>query len=195
VHHLHGRAALGRHRGGQGLDGDAGNWRLAGGIDIGQHHFVGRRQRACKLWQQVARARVAMRLEGQHNPRRARGARRGQHGRDFRGMVSIVIDDDHAVDLADPLEAAVGPPEPGQGLGNAGKWHIELEGHGHSGQGIEHRMAPGHLQVQLAQYLTCAGPMRRATDDAAARSEPFQDHVGGRELRIGMVDAVGHRTP
>ena len=41
--------------------------RFAGGVDVGEHQRIRRRQDADEILEQVARARVAMRLERQHD--------------------------------------------------------------------------------------------------------------------------------
>ena len=66
-------------RGRERVERGAWNRRLAGRIDVRQHHHVRQRQRRPELRQQVARARVAMRLEHRDQARRAipvRAARR-----------------------------------------------------------------------------------------------------------------------
>ena len=51
------------------VDGHVLDWRFAGRIDIGEHHFVGGAQRLRELGHQIARARVAVRLEHDQQPR------------------------------------------------------------------------------------------------------------------------------
>ncbi len=73
-----------------------GNRRLAGRIDVGEHDDVGQRERGAEVVEQIARARVPVRLEHGDEPRRAPVARRAQHRRNLRRMMAVVVDDRHA---------------------------------------------------------------------------------------------------
>ena len=67
--------------------------RLAGGIDLGQQHRVGAAQHLDEVLEAVARARVAVRLEGEHEaPARERAARRGQRRGHLDRVVAVVVD-------------------------------------------------------------------------------------------------------
>ena len=78
---------------GERVDGHAGNRVLAGRIDVGEHDFIGERQRRAEVVQQLRGARVAMRLEHAQDPAGAGGARRAQHRRDLGRMMAVVVDD------------------------------------------------------------------------------------------------------
>ena len=63
------------------------------GIDVGQHQHVDGRQHAHEILEQVARARVAMRLEREHEaPAGEAAARRFDRRRHLGGMVAVVVD-------------------------------------------------------------------------------------------------------
>ena len=67
--------------------------RLAGRVDLGQQHRVGRAHDLDEVLEAVARARVAVRLEGQHQAAPREGAaRRGEHGRHLHRVVAVVVD-------------------------------------------------------------------------------------------------------
>ena len=67
--------------------------RLAGRVDVGQHERVDGRQHAREILEQVARARVAVRLEREHEaPAREAAARRVEHRGDLGRMVAVVVD-------------------------------------------------------------------------------------------------------
>jgi hypothetical protein len=76
------RAAVGGHDG-----------RLAGGIDLGQQHGVGAAEHLDEVLEAVARAGVAVRLEGQHQAPAGEGAARGrQRGGHLHRVVAVVVD-------------------------------------------------------------------------------------------------------
>ncbi len=85
-----GQAQRPRQRAAVGAD----DRRFAGGIDLGQQHGVEALQHGLdEVVEAVARARVAVRLEGQHQaPPREGAARRGQHGGHLRRVVAVVVD-------------------------------------------------------------------------------------------------------
>ena len=55
-----------------------------------------------------------MRLERDDQPAAERGARRVEHRADLGRVVAVVVDDQDAGRLAEPLEPAVGAAEPGE---------------------------------------------------------------------------------
>ena len=67
--------------------------RLAGGIDVGQQDGVGAADHLHEVLEAVARAGVAVRLEGEHQaPARERAARRGERRRHLDRVVAVVVD-------------------------------------------------------------------------------------------------------
>ena len=86
---LAGHAQRARQRAAVGRD----DRRLAGGVDLGQQHRVGLAEHLDEILEAVARARVAVRLEGQHQaPAREGAARRRQRGGHLDRVVAVVVD-------------------------------------------------------------------------------------------------------
>ena len=100
------------HLGRQGVEGHAGNRRLSGGVDVGQHDLVGAAERARRTRASALCVRaVAVRLEHDDDPPVDAGARRGNHGGNLGRVMAVVVDDHHAVLFAEPLESALGALE------------------------------------------------------------------------------------
>ncbi len=69
-----------RHRRCESAAVGAGDRRFARGVDLGQQHRIEAGEHADEIVEAVARARVAVRLEGEHQALiRERAARRSQH--------------------------------------------------------------------------------------------------------------------
>ncbi len=82
---------------------------LARRVDLGHEQRVGRRQRAAEVVDQVACARVAVRLEREHQPPARPGLAHGVHRRlDLGRVMAVVVDQRHATgarrDFAHHLE-------------------------------------------------------------------------------------------
>ncbi len=97
----------------------AGDRGFAGRIHLGDDERVGIRQHLRELVEQVARARVAMRLEDQHDTTVRPALARGLDGRrDLGRMMAVVVHDrdlaDAGVDVGDPLQAPLDALEAGQ---------------------------------------------------------------------------------
>ena len=96
-----GAAAVAADRLGERLDRHAGNRILAGGVDVGEHEFVGASRAPARTRSSSCRgARVAVRLERHDEPPAERGARGGEHGRDLGRVMAVVVDDQDAAGLA-----------------------------------------------------------------------------------------------
>ena len=80
LHVGHVAVAVGAHRLRQRVAGGARNRLLAGRVDAGDEEHVRVVERGGELLQQVARARVAVRLEGHHHAAAEGAARAGQRG-------------------------------------------------------------------------------------------------------------------
>ncbi len=102
---------------------------------------------AAEVGHELARARVAVRLERDHDARRRRRPGGGEHGRDLGRMVAVVVDHRDAVDHATHLEAALGAGELLERAGDDIEGDAELEAHRHRRQRVQHRVAAGHLQA------------------------------------------------
>ena len=95
--------------------------RLAGGIDLGQQHRVGAADHLDEVLEAVARARVAVRLEREHEAPAREGAARGrERRRHLDRVMAVVVDQREAAAavagrlLAVALEAAADAVELGQ---------------------------------------------------------------------------------
>src|SRR5262245_62734504 len=93
------------------LTGDACHRRLAGGVDLGEQQQVGVVERAEEVVEEIARARVAMRLKHYQEPACEALARSTQRGPDLLRVVSVVVDHQDATLLATHLEATVDAAE------------------------------------------------------------------------------------
>ena len=142
--------AGGADRVGDAVDRHARDWRLAGGVDVGEHDLVGGAERRAELREQVARACVAVRLEHDHQPP-SRRARRGDHRGNLGGMMAVVVDDHHAAALAAHLEAPFGAAGIRRAPPRCGGTAPELESDGDSPQRVEQVVPAGHLQPQRSE--------------------------------------------
>ena len=167
---------------------------------LGQHDFVSGRQRGAELVHQIARARVAMRLEGDDDALRPAGARRRQHRGDLGRMVPVVVDDRDAVDDAALFEAALRAAELGERRGDLREGHIELEANGDRRQRVQHRVTPGDRQRQLTERR----PIRRhhaARDVPTMQRDPYPSSVDigrddhGRRRSAHVVSAFRRIDP
>src|SRR5436190_2041394 len=78
------------------------------GVDLGEDERVRVVEGSGEIAQQVARARVAVRLEGADDaPMRKRRARAGQRGADLRRMVAVIVHHGDAAHLPAHGEAAL----------------------------------------------------------------------------------------
>jgi len=84
---------------------DAGDRRLAGGIDRGDEHDIGVVEAGRELVEQRLKARIAMRLDHGDDAALAGHARRAEHRGNLDRMVRVVVIDGGAVPFADPREA------------------------------------------------------------------------------------------
>ena len=111
----------------------------------GLYDAVRARQRRPERVHQGGRPRVPMRLEGDDDSA-AEIARRRKHRRDLRRMMPVVVDDQHAPDLASDIESTFGSAEGRQGGGGAIERHAELAADRDRGEGVEQVVAARHAQ-------------------------------------------------
>ena len=88
--------AVRAHRLGERRGLDAGDLVLAGGVDVRQHEHVGVVEGAREVVEEIARARVAVRLEGDHDAAGVHLARGGERRADLGRVVAVVVDHAHA---------------------------------------------------------------------------------------------------
>ena len=172
----------------------AGDRRLARRIDLGDQQRVGRRQHLREVVEQVAGARVAVRLEHQHQaalrPGLAHGLeRRGDLGR----VVAVVVDERDAaarsLDVAEHLQAPVDALEARQRALDGRVGDLELRGHGDGGQRVEHVVQARQVQRDRqrvfgtrTQHVECR--LRTAARDVDGA------HVGAFAQAVGDVRAA-----
>src|SRR5690606_34028713 len=105
----------GAHGGGEGLDGGAGQRRLAGGVDVGEDDEVGGVEAGGEAVEVGAHAAVAVGLEhGDEAPVGVAGARAGEGGADLGGVVAVVVDDHDVAGGAAHGEAPLDAAELGE---------------------------------------------------------------------------------
>ena len=129
---------------------------LASAVDVGQDEHVGRIEGIEKLAEQIARARVAMRLEEDHQAAAEAFACGRQRGANLGRMMAVVAHHHHAAGLAAQLEAAVDAAELAQRLDGLVESDAELLGDGDRGDGVERVMASGQSQAQGAEHRAVA---------------------------------------
>ncbi len=149
--------------------------RFAGRVDVGEHQRVGRRQHFHEILEQVARARVAMRLKHKHEAAPGKAAARGVDRRRHLGRVMAVVVDQRVrpaslhTRIAIPLKATAHAAEFGERLGDRGIGDPGLTADRDRGKRVAARCgAPGRLQFDLQ-----IGPAFGASDElhaAAVRS-------------------------
>ena len=114
-------------------------------------------------------------------------ARGGERRFDLGRVMAVVVNDAHAARLAAGLEPAAHPLERPQGLGDVAEAHLDLEPHRGRGQRVEHVVAAGGVDLDLAR-VAAEGL------DAEARAVGKQLDVGRPHVGLGPR-AVEHRAP
>ena len=84
---------------------------FAGCVDVRHHQNVRLIKRAAKIFPEVLRARVAVRLEEDQQALVIAAARGVERGANFGGMMAVVVDQGDAVERAFDFEA---PADPGK---------------------------------------------------------------------------------
>src|ERR1700687_79209 len=75
----------------QRFAGDAGDGRLAGGVDVREHQHVGLVEGAAEFVPEMLRARVAVRLEEHQQTIEFANARRFECGANFGGVMAVIV--------------------------------------------------------------------------------------------------------
>ena len=136
---------------GETLGGDAGDRLFAGGVDGQDDDCVGVAECGAELFEQIAGAGVAVRLEDDMDAFVSALARGSERGANFRGMVAVVVDDGDAAGLTTLLEATVDAAETAEAFGDFFGRDFELVRDGYGGGGVEHVVAAGHVQIERAE--------------------------------------------
>ena len=164
--------------------------RFACRIDFGEHQRIGRRQHADEVLEQVASARVAMRLEREHEPPAGKAAAHGRDRRRHLGRVVAVVVDQRAGaaafrgEVAVALEAAADAVELGERLRDGGRGHARLAADRDRGERVLHVVQAG--QVELDGQVGRTFGLR----DEAHATAVIRD-VGRTDARVGG-HPVGH---
>src|SRR4029077_536962 len=90
---------------GQSFAGDAGDWRLAGGVDVREHQHIGLIEGAAEFVPEMLRARETVRLEEHQQAIEFADARGFEGGANFSGVMAVVVDHRNVVDHAFDVEA------------------------------------------------------------------------------------------
>ncbi len=174
----HGRDILDEHRlhlagnaqgAGQRTAVGGNDGRFPGGVDVGQAQRIDGAQHLDEILEAIARPRVAVRLESQHQTAPREGAAGGGHGGGhFDRVVAIIIDQRETATsrqchFAIALEAAVDTLEFGQRLDDGLVGDLHFGGDGDGSQSIEHVM-----HARGVEYDGQAG--RRAIDAHAVEA-------------------------
>ena len=137
---------------------------LARRVDLGHEQRVRSRERAAEVVDQVVRARVAVRLEGEHQPPARPGLARGLDRRlDLGRMVAVVVDERDAPglrrDFADDLEPAADALEAGERALDRGVLDLELGRDRDRGERVAHVV---QCPAGSARRRAAGGPARIA---------------------------------
>ena len=165
------------------------------GIHIGQHDHISLAHHLNKGVKAIARAGVAVRLEGEHQPTArectARGSQRDRH---FHRVMAIVIDHRNSAPrrqqcIAIALEAPANSAEIGQRLQQRGIANLQLGGNRNCRQRIQDvvvaRQVQHHVQVGCACWeFTLYCEMHLRTDST---------NIHGAKMRR-LIDAIAAHT-
>ena len=132
------------HALGQALAGDTGDGLFGSGVDLRQHQLVHHIEDLAELAEMGLGAAEAVRLEGHHQTAIGEDLPgRGQRGRDLGRMMTVVIDDGHAIAFALEFKATSHAPEGGQTFHAALEGDVGSRGGADGGQSIEDIVAAG----------------------------------------------------
>ncbi len=130
--------------------------RFARGIDLGQQQHVGAGQHLHEILEQVARARVAVRLEGEHQAAARKGdARRLQRRRHLRRVMAVVVDQREAartpfarrhLHVAVVLEAPADAAEFRERALDRVAGNLQFGGDRDRGERVQHVVPPGQIE-------------------------------------------------
>ena len=144
------------------------------GIDRRHDHGVGIVEAGAELVEQVAQARIAVRLDDGDDPALGDRARGLEHGGDLDRVVAVIVDDLDAVPRPVRVKRRLTPPKLGQAGSDGGVRDAEMMGDG--------KRAGGVLDVVLARHGD-----RQVLDDAALAVLAVADDGG--EDRAAALDA------
>ena len=195
------------HRLRQGGAGDAGDRRLAGGVEGRHQHCVSPGQGGSKFLEKLGGAAVAVGLEYRQKAlrRQRQGAAAalhhqpgcGQGGGHLAGVVGVVVDDHALLPDAAAVEAAAGGSQAGHRLLQGGEGHALQPARGDRGGGVAEVVAAWQRELQAAHQgalLVEVGP--GAITPLLAGQGGEVDPLGrfGRPPAVGLKVLVQHGT-
>src|SRR6267142_722440 len=140
---------------GQSLAGYARDWRLAGGVNIGDNQNVGLVESAREFVPEMLRARVAVRLEEHQKAIELADARGFQGGPDLRGVVAVVVNHGNVVDGASNVEASTNAGKFAQAFANQFGGNVEIERDRGGGGGVAHIVDARRMEeLENAEIVT-----------------------------------------
>ena len=159
---------------------------FAGGVHVHDGDHVRVVERLSEVLRQRGRARVAVGLEGAHDPAPPAGSGRLEQGLHLAGVVGVVVDEGHAPGPALVLEPAGDPGVPGQrrlaGVERRAQRHGGDRGRGR----VAHVVEAGNREANVAENFVTPYKGER-------RPRPFADRV--HDANVGIIArAVEHRS-
>ena len=124
----------------------------------------------------------------------AEGACGGQHRRDLRRMMAVVVDDEDAAGFAADVEAPLRAAELFQSRGHAIERKTELHADGHGGQRVQQVVPPRHVRASASR----AWPASVADVEPGARlgAAPSRSTlIGPVTTSVAMTSAAAESRP
>ena len=152
-------------------------------------------------------AGVAVRLEYRHDPAVEPGLGGGQSRPDLGGVVAVVVDHRDAAGTTKDLESALDAREPGQRFLDGGERDLEVQADADRREGVEHVVAAGDLERELAESAPALEDLEAARHAGQAQAPPHE--VGARlhavrddplldpwdqQLDVRLIEAEDGRT-
>ena len=140
---------------GHELPRDTGDWLLTGSIDVSEDNDIGLGARAGEVVYEIACPCIGMGLE--HRYHAASGPSVAcciNRGADFRRMVGVIVDHQHAVALAALFETTVHAAEIGQTVTNCLDADATSQCHRARSKGVTHIMLTRPVERDLATIHT-----------------------------------------
>src|SRR5213593_1884307 len=186
---------------------DAGDRRLAGRVDVHHDQHVSQIERRQELVPQMLGPGVAVRLKHRHDPTVEAGLGGGQGRPDLGRVMTVVVDHRDATGTTQDLKSALDSGESGERPLNRGKRDLQVQPHADRRERVEHVVAAGDLERDLAEEavalidLEPAGHAREvqaARDEVRARLEPIRDDPlldsRDQELDVRLIQAEHRRA-
>src|SRR5713101_3390054 len=175
--------------GGQGFAGYAGDSRLAGGVNVGEHQHVGLIKGAAEFVPQMLRARVTVRLEEQPQAIELANTRGFERGADFGGVMAVIVDHGNVVDRAFNVEAPADSREFAEAIADQLRGHVEVEGDSRCGRGVAHIVDARRMkELENAEVVAFVGQAKFAAQ--AFELDVADDEIGLAGSAVGNNRAL-----